>query len=109
MLPSSGGFERNHLVSDAFELVEELHHCLFNPVRFHPVSIGSQRDILGSLTRRHTVFERALSSWNKEPSQVLFIEDSEGNVTGGPDSALHTHHFTGAETLEHELRSRRLI
>ena len=55
------------------------------------------------------VFEKALHSWNKEPSQVLFIDDSEKNVTGGTDCGLHTHHFTGAEALENELWSRGLI
>ena len=55
------------------------------------------------------VFERALCSWDKEPGQVLFIDDSEKNIAGAAANGLHTHHFTGPETLERELQSQGLI
>lgn len=55
------------------------------------------------------VFESALCSWDKEPDQVLFIDNSEKNIAAAAANGLHTHHFTGPEALERELQSQGLI
>lgn len=45
------------------------------------------------------IFERAIKESGVEPSQTLFIDDTEGNFAGAAAAGLHCYHLTDGKTI----------
>ncbi len=52
-----------------------------------------------------TVFEACLKLWGKKAKEVLFVDDSEKNVTGSRAAGLHVHHYKDPAGLARALHA----
>jgi len=55
------------------------------------------------------IYALAARRFGRDPATMLFIDDSLPNVISARDCGWHAHHFTAAELLAEDLRSRGLI
>ncbi|MEY4237596.1 MAG: hypothetical protein RL339_197 [Pseudomonadota bacterium] len=55
------------------------------------------------------IYALAARRFGREPRTMLFIDDSLPNVLSARDCGWHAHHFTSAELLAEDLRTRGLI
>ena len=57
----------------------------------------------GVLKPTRAIFDLLVASYELDPQETLFIDDSEPNVEGARAAGLQAHHFRGADELRREL------
>jgi putative hydrolase of the HAD superfamily len=87
-------------------------------LNLHRIATFGLRDIfaaffsscwLGVRKPSRTIFERALSIAQVPAEDVLLIDDREQNIVPAQGLGFQTHHYTGAEALERDLREREML
>lgn len=58
---------------------------------------------VGLVKPDHAIFRRLTDGFGIEPSDSLFIDDSEANIRAAAELGMHTHHFAGAARLRLQL------
>jgi 2-haloacid dehalogenase len=64
---------------------------------------------VGLVKPDHAIFHRLFDGFGVQPSESLFIDDSEANIRAAAELGMHTHHFAGAARLRSELEKFELL